>query len=105
MTSAAILLEISEVSRAYYAQSATIRITPTDFAEWLSQLPAGPQATCAALGFEACRVALSFQRFCLEWHGLTMREYLAAHLSYEAYCYWAAHRWAAHRALREPGSS
>lgn len=87
----ALLVEIAQAALGYYAQIRTIRLTATDFDEWLTELPPAHRAEFAKRGFEACRRVWAFQRFCLEWRGLSLREYLAHHLSHEAYCYWRAH--------------
>ena len=88
----AITLEIEQAIVAYHAQSAAIHLTATDFAEWLLELPVCQREVFTKQGFEACRTVAAFQRFCLEWRGLSMREYLVHALSYEAYCQWSATR-------------
>lgn len=87
----AIPQEIEQALAAYYARCATIRLTPTDFAEWLRTLPPPEQAFFAAAGFPACCAEQRFQRYCLEWRGFSLPEHMALHLSYNAYCYWAGH--------------
>ncbi len=86
-----LLSEITAAARAYYAQANQVPLTATDFLAWLDELPARRRAEVLKRGFVASRAAPQFLRYCLEWRGYAMREFMAARLSVAAYELWAAH--------------
>ena len=85
------LTEITQAARRYYAQTARIPITATDFFDWLKQLNPAERADFQARGFAVAQTECSFLRFALELRGISMREYMMKHLSILAFELWMNH--------------
>jgi len=85
------LTEITHAARGYYAQAACVRITATDFSDWLQQLNPTERAEFQAKGFVVAQAERDFLRFALELRGLSMREYMMEHLSLPAFELWITH--------------
>ena len=85
-----LLNEITQAAKAYYAQASTFRLTATDFYDWLESLPAARKAAVQAQGFTTSQAQPDFLHFCLEWRGYNRWEFMARHLSVEAFALWTA---------------
>lgn len=86
-----LLAEITAAARAYYAQASQLPLTATDFHAWLDDLPPARRAEVEARGFLAGQAEPHFLRYCLEWRGHGMREFMAGRLSMRAFSLWEAH--------------
>lgn len=86
-----LLAEITEAARTYYAQANHPELTATDFSVWLDELTMARQAEVLARGLVASRAELGFLRYCLEWCGNDMREFMAQYLSVVAFELWEAY--------------
>lgn len=86
-----LLAEITRAARAYYAQVNELPLTATDFYAWLDDLPAPRRAEVLARGFVASRAEPGLLRYCLEWRGYGMREFMAQQLSAAAFELWEAY--------------
>ena len=85
-----LLAEITATARAYYAQVNELPLTATDFYSWLDELPVGRRAGGLARGLTTSRAEPDFLRYCLEWRGFMMRDFMAQHLSVAAFELWQA---------------
>lgn len=86
-----LLTEITAAARAYYAQATAFPLTATDFDAWLEGLPVARRAEGLARGLVASQAEPSFLRYCLEWRGFGMREFMAQRLSVGAFELWETH--------------
>jgi hypothetical protein len=82
--------EINDAIRAYCAQARALTLTATDFYDWLASLPPAQQAAVRRRGLRASRTEPEFLRFCLEWRGMDLWSFMAAHLSLPAFELWTA---------------
>jgi len=85
-----LLLEINEAIETYCAQTRSLTLTATDFHDWLASLPPAQRTGVRQRGLRACRAEPEFMRFCLEWRGLDLWGFMAAHLSLPAFDLWTA---------------
>ncbi|HEX8428166.1 hypothetical protein [Hymenobacter sp.] len=83
-----LLTEITHAARAYYGQWHLITATETDFRDWLQELPPAEHLRLANSGFAVACTQRAFQRFCLEWRGYPMRDFMGETLSVDAYMLW-----------------
>jgi hypothetical protein len=83
-----LLAEITKAARAYYQQLQEIQCTEADFQDWLRELSVSERQTAEDEGFTLVRTRRSFQRYCLEWRGHSMREFMSQHLSVAAFALW-----------------
>ena len=86
-----LLAEITHAARAYYQQLQQINCTETDFRDWLQTLPSAEREQMTASGFPIGCTRRAFQRYCLEWRGYSMREFMRAHLPMAAFNLWEVH--------------
>ena len=94
--------EIDAAIRAYCAQAQAITLTATDFYDWLAALPLARQTAIRQRGFRASRAEPEFIRFCLEWRGISLWNFMAANLSLPAFDLWCATGQTARRPLLVP---
>lgn len=74
------LLRWGNATYCYYHHH-HIEATEADYLEWLEGLPARPQATMRALGFEANKDALPLRRYVLEKNDIGLSNFLRVVLS------------------------
>ena len=86
-----LLAEITDAARAYYAQAYKLPLTATDFYAWLDDLSPARREEAVARGFAASQAEPDLLRYCLEWRGYGMREFMAEQLSMRAFSLWEAH--------------
>ncbi|ALW83788.1 hypothetical protein AUC43_00910 [Hymenobacter sedentarius] len=82
--------EIHRAIQAYCAQARALPLTATDFYDWLAALPPDRRAEVKAQGMRASKAEPEFLSFCLEWRGYTLWNFMAGHLSLEAFDHWVA---------------
>ena len=85
-----LLTEITLTAKAYYAQASALKITATDFSEWVASLPSVRQAEARTHGFAIAQAKPAFLRYCLECRGYDMWGFMAARLSVAAFTLWTA---------------
>lgn len=85
-----LLFEITHATKAYCAQASLLPLTTTDFYDWQASLAAARQAEVTARGFTASQAEPDFLRFCLEWRGYDMWNFMAGQLSLAAFELWVA---------------
>ena len=86
-----LLAKITAAARACYAQTDVLTLTTADLEAWLNELPAARQAEARAHGVAASWGVPQLLRYCLEWRGLGMREFMARQLSVRAFELWERH--------------
>lgn len=74
------LLRFGNATYCYYHFN-EVQVTEVDYLEWLDGLPARPQASMRALGFEAHKDALPLRRYVLEKNDIGLSDYLRVLLS------------------------
>jgi hypothetical protein len=83
-----LLAEITHAARAYYQQLQEIKCSEVDFQDWLRELPLHERQAAESDGFALACTRRAFQRYCLEWRGKSMREFMSQHVSVSAFALW-----------------
>lgn len=81
--------EVQVAACRYYEQGKHLVATSSNFTDWVQTLPPTLQIVCEKAGMEAAVQNISFRRYLLERHGLSLYDYLNEHLSPDALHHWA----------------